>query len=185
MYFKSQVASVVAKIFSLPPIIAGCFLIAKIPEGFAWGIFSVIFGLALWGFKYTIRIEKKYLKTTISIYSLGLRSKTHKISEFSSIHLGIINSISINQTASGEPSFDIVFVYKNPNNYMTGNLSVIKGFDINAFTKVNTRNLDNSNFISISKTILKNISELTGLPITYSDHVAEIYEDEIKNSENL
>ena len=173
MYLKSQVASTVSKIFSLPPILAGIFLIVKIPEGLAWGIFSLAIGVAIWGYKYTLIIEKNNLKTIVAIYSFVLRTKIFKISEFKSIYLGVTKSINMGETASARPSFNITFVYKNPDHYMTGDLSVIKGFDINSFFNFGKRELTNKNYAFISKNIIKKISSLTGLPIKYSEEIEQ------------
>jgi hypothetical protein len=171
MYLQSKTLSVVAKIFSLPPIVAGAFLIYKHPESLYWGVFTLTIGIIIFGFRYGLYINKTYIKRSIGFYKFIIWSKSTEMEEFDSIYLGMIKSISMNETASGTPNFDIVFAYKHPEKYLSGDSSSKAGVDLNAF--IFNRNYDRKNFEFFSENIITEISNLTGLPIKFSEEVEE------------
>lgn len=172
MYLESKILAAIAKLFAVPPIIAGYFSVAKGPDGLVWGVSALIIGAVLVGFKRKIYINKHNIKVTVGIYGFIVMRKTIKITEFTSIYLGLIKGSG---AAEGRASFDVVFPYKYPNNYMTGNHSVINGYDINDFFWFGKRKRTQKNFDILSNGILKEISVLTGLPIKYAPRVEKLF----------
>ena len=128
------------------------------------GVFTLVIGLAIFGYKHTLTIDKKQLKTTIGIYQLIFKTKHMNMMEFSSIHLGAGSITSGDGHVSSAP-FILSFSYKNPDNYMSGDSYEPKRFGLNPFTKFNLRKWNPKNFDDLSNNLMKDISELTRLPI--------------------